>query len=208
MKNTTLCYIERGGQYLMLHRVKKENDLNHDKWVGVGGKFEPNESPDECLRREVLEETGLTLTDYRCRGVVTFVSDEWEGEYMYLYTATGFEGSLARVRRGHARMGADRAGAFPPPLGRGQDLLPPPERRPPVVLAQALLRGGSARLRRARRRGNFDGRLNGLDNARFLVIMVTQSNMPYQEWRRDRPCEARQPAGDRVVPNPAVRIER
>ena len=100
MKNTTLCYIERDGQYLMLHRVKKENDLNHDKWVGVGGKFELSESPDECLRREVLEETGLTLTDYRCRGVVTFVSDEWEGEYMYLYTATGFEGSLRECSEG------------------------------------------------------------------------------------------------------------
>ena len=100
MKNTTLCYIEREGQYLMLHRVKKENDLNHDKWVGVGGKFEVNESPDECLRREVLEETGLTLTDYRCRGVVTFVSDEWEGEYMYLYTATGFEGTLRECDEG------------------------------------------------------------------------------------------------------------
>lgn len=94
MKNTTLCYIQRGDQYLMLHRVKKENDLNHDKWVGVGGKFEPNESPDDCLKREVLEETGLTLTGYRCRGVVTFLSDEWEGEYMYLYTADGFEGEL------------------------------------------------------------------------------------------------------------------
>lgn len=100
MKNTTLCYIERDGQYLMLHRVKKENDLNHDKWVGVGGKFENNESPDECLRREVLEETGLTLTDYRCRGVVTFVSDEWEGEYMYLYTATGFTGELRECDEG------------------------------------------------------------------------------------------------------------
>ena len=94
MKNTTLCYIQRGDQYLMLHRVKKENDLNHDKWVGVGGKFEPNESPDDCLKREVLEETGLTLTGYRCRGVVTFLSDEWEGEYMYLYTADGFEGTI------------------------------------------------------------------------------------------------------------------
>ena len=94
MKNTTLCYIQRGDQYLMLHRVKKENDLNHDKWVGVGGKFEPNESPDDCLKREVLEETGLTLTGYRCRGVVTFLSDRWEGEYMYLYTADGCEGDL------------------------------------------------------------------------------------------------------------------
>ena len=94
MKNTTLCYLERGGQYLMLHRVKKENDLNHDKWVGVGGKFEPDESPDECLLREVREETGLTLTRYRCRGVVTFVSALWETEYMYLYTATEWTGEL------------------------------------------------------------------------------------------------------------------
>lgn len=100
MLNTTLCYIQRGGQYLMLHRTKKEHDLNHDKWVGVGGKFEQNESPDECLLREVREETGLTLTDYRCRGVVTFVSDTWEGEYMYLYTAEGFEGELRECDEG------------------------------------------------------------------------------------------------------------
>ena len=100
MKNTTLCYIERGGTYLMLHRTNKEHDLNHDNWVGVGGKFEENESPDECLLREVREETGLTLTDYRCRGVVTFVSDEWEGEYMYLYTATGFSGTLRECDEG------------------------------------------------------------------------------------------------------------
>lgn len=100
MKNTTLCYIQRENQYLMLHRVKKENDLNHDKWVGIGGKFEPNESPDDCLKREVLEETGLTLTSYRCRGVVTFLSDEWEGEYMYLYTADGFKGVLTDCDEG------------------------------------------------------------------------------------------------------------
>ena len=100
MKNTTLCYIQRGAQYLMLHRTKKEHDLNHDKWVGVGGKFERDESPDECLLREVLEETGLTLTDYRCRGVVTFLSDEWETEYMYLYTATGFTGTIRECDEG------------------------------------------------------------------------------------------------------------
>ena len=94
MKNTTLCYIERGGQYLMLHRVKKENDLNRDKWIGVGGKFEDRESPEECLLREVREETGLTLTSYALRGIVTFVSDRWETEYMYLYTADGFTGAL------------------------------------------------------------------------------------------------------------------
>lgn len=94
MKNTTLCYIERDGCYLLLHRVKKKNDLNQDKWVGIGGKFEENESPEECLLRETMEETGLTLTDYRYCGIVTFVSDRWEGEYMHLFHATGFEGEL------------------------------------------------------------------------------------------------------------------
>lgn len=94
MKNTTLCYIERDGCYLMLHRVKKVNDLNHDKWIGIGGKFEENESPEECLLREAREETGLTLTQWRYCGIVTFVSDRWEGEYMHLFHATGFEGEL------------------------------------------------------------------------------------------------------------------
>lgn len=78
----------------MLHRVKKKNDLNHDKWIGVGGKFEEGESPEDCLLREVGEETGLTLTDYRFRGLVTFVSDEAPTEYMHLFTATGFTGTL------------------------------------------------------------------------------------------------------------------
>ena len=90
--NTTLCYLEEGDRYLMLHRVKKENDLNHDKWIGVGGKFEADESPEDCLLRECREETGLTLTEYRYRGVVTFVSDTWETEYMHLFTATGWTG--------------------------------------------------------------------------------------------------------------------
>lgn len=76
MRLTTLCYIEKDGKYLMLHRTKKKNDENHDKWIGVGGKFEPGESPDECLIREVKEETGLTLTKYQFRGIVTFCSDE------------------------------------------------------------------------------------------------------------------------------------
>ena len=94
MKNTTLCYIEKDDAYLMLHRVKKVNDENHDKWIGVGGKFETGESPEDCLLREVKEETGLTLTSYRYRGVVTFVSDEWGTEYMHLFTATGFAGEM------------------------------------------------------------------------------------------------------------------
>lgn len=100
MKNTTLCYIEQNGCYLMLHRVKKHQDPNAGKWIGVGGKFEENESPDECLVREVKEETGLTLTRWRCRGIVTFVSDEWPTEYMHLFTADGFEGQLADCDEG------------------------------------------------------------------------------------------------------------
>lgn len=101
MLNTTLCYIEKDNKYLMLHRVKKENDLNKDKWVGIGGKFEENETPDECMLREAYEETGLKLTNYRLRGVVTFLSDEYEGEYMYLYTATEYEGNLIECNEGN-----------------------------------------------------------------------------------------------------------
>ncbi len=100
MRLTTLCYIRRNGCYLMLHRVKKENDLNHDKWIGVGGKFEGEETPDECVCRETLEETGLTLTSYRLRGIITFISDRWEGEYMYLYTADGFTGEMISCDEG------------------------------------------------------------------------------------------------------------
>ena len=100
MINTTLCYITRGQEVLMLHRVKKENDLNKDKWIGVGGKFLPGESPEECLLRETCEETGLTLTSWKCRGVVTFLSDKWEGEYMYLFTADGFTGEMKACDEG------------------------------------------------------------------------------------------------------------
>lgn len=92
MHNSTLCYLTRGDDVLMLHRVKKKNDINKDKWIGIGGKFEAEESPDECLLRECFEETGLTLTSWRCRGVVTFLQEQGEGEYMYLFTADGFEG--------------------------------------------------------------------------------------------------------------------
>ena len=87
------CYLERDGQYLMLHRVKKEHDENHDKWIGVGGKFEDRESPEDCVCREVLEETGLTLTQYRYCGLVTFVSDVYPTEYLHLFHATGFTGT-------------------------------------------------------------------------------------------------------------------
>ena len=94
MRNTTLCYLERGREYLLLHRVKLEDDENRDKWIGVGGKFEEGESPDDCLLREVREETGLSLTRFSCRGLVTFVSDVWGTEYMHLFTADGWEGTL------------------------------------------------------------------------------------------------------------------
>lgn len=98
---TTLCYIEKDDKYLMLHRIKKENDLNKDKWIGVGGHFEPSETPEECLLREVKEETGLTLTSYQFRGLVTFLSNEWESaEYMCLYTADKFEGEMITCNEG------------------------------------------------------------------------------------------------------------
>ena len=92
-RQTTLCYLEDGDRYLLLHRVKKEHDENRDKWIGVGGKFEEGESPEECLLREVREETGLTLTRYRYRGIVTFVSDVCPCEYMHLFTADRWEGT-------------------------------------------------------------------------------------------------------------------
>ena len=100
MKNTTLCYILQDGKCLMLHRVKKENDLNRDKWIGIGGKFEDKESPEECLVREVREETGLELMRYRYRGIVTFVSDRWPTEYMHLFTADAFTGTLKECDEG------------------------------------------------------------------------------------------------------------
>lgn len=100
MINTTLCYIEKEDKYLMLHRIKKQNDLNKDKWIGVGGKFEDKESPEDCVLREVLEETGLTLNKPEFRGIVTFVSDEYETEYMHLFTSKSFSGSLKECSEG------------------------------------------------------------------------------------------------------------
>lgn len=97
---STLCYIIKDDCCLMLHRIKKKNDMNHDKWIGIGGKFEEKESPEECLLREVREETGLTLTDYRYRGLITFVSDEYPTEYMHLFTAEGFSGELIECEEG------------------------------------------------------------------------------------------------------------
>ena len=96
---TTLCYIEQDGKYLMLHRVKKENDMNKDKWIGVGGHFEADESPEDCVLREVKEETGYTLTSYRFRGIITFLYRD-VCEYMCLYTADGFTGEAKECDEG------------------------------------------------------------------------------------------------------------
>lgn len=121
MKNTSLCYIERGGQYLMLHRVKKVNDENHDKWIGIGGKFEPGESPEECMQREVTEETGLTAREWRYRGIVTFVSDEWGTEYMHLFTCTGFTGTLRECDEGVLEW-IDKRALFALPIWEGDKI--------------------------------------------------------------------------------------
>ena len=94
MFNTTLCYIEKDDSYLMIHRIKKENDMNRDKWVGVGGKLEEGESPFDCARREIKEETGVSVRDLNYRGVITFVSDLYGTEYMHLFTATEFDGEI------------------------------------------------------------------------------------------------------------------
>lgn len=94
MINSTLCHIEKDGKYLMLHRIKKENDVNRDKWVAIGGKFEENESPEECNAREIFEETGLILKSASYRGIVTFVSDKWETEYMHIFHSDSFSGEL------------------------------------------------------------------------------------------------------------------
>lgn len=100
MRNTTLCHIEKDGCYLMLHRIKKENDLNRDKWVGIGGKFEDKESPEEANARETLEETGLTLNETRYCGIVTFVSDKWETEYMHIFYSDSFSGEIKQCDEG------------------------------------------------------------------------------------------------------------
>lgn len=100
MTLTTLCYIEKDNCYLMLHRIKKEHDINKDKWIGIGGHFETGESPDDCLLRETYEETGLTLTSYRFRGILTFQCDDITDYYICIYTADGFTGSLKDCKEG------------------------------------------------------------------------------------------------------------
>lgn len=119
---TTLCYIEKDGKYLMLHRVKKERDINKDKWIGVGGHFEPQEMPEECLLREVKEETGLTLKRWKFRGIVTFISNQWDDvEYMCLYTADEFEGELCECDEGTLEW-VDKQNVYDLPIWEGDKI--------------------------------------------------------------------------------------
>lgn len=122
MLQTTLCYLEQNEQYLMLHRISKQNDVNKDKWIGVGGKFEPGEAPEECLCREVLEETGLTLEDYRFRGILTFCCDSAEPEYIFLYTSDRFSGTLKPCDEGHLEW-VDKSKVFDLNLWEGDRLM-------------------------------------------------------------------------------------
>lgn len=121
MRNTTLCYIEQNGAYLMLHRVKKENDENRDKWIGIGGKLEEGESPEDCVQREALEETGLTLQSYSYRGLVTFVSDEYGTELMHLFTADRFSGEIKECDEGVLEW-IDRRALYALPMWEGDKI--------------------------------------------------------------------------------------
>ena len=100
MRNSTLCYIEKNGRYLMMHRIKKANDQNHDKWIGIGGGFLENESPEDCIRREALEETGLTLSNVKLRAIITFVIDGGECEHMFLFKCHDFSGNMIECDEG------------------------------------------------------------------------------------------------------------
>ena len=121
MRNTSLIYIEQNGKYLMLHRPGRADDLNHDKWIGIGGKFEPGECPEDCVRREVLEETGLTLLDQSYRGIVTFVSDEWGTEFMHLFWSDSFSGSLIECDEGELEW-VDKRAVFDLPIWEGDKI--------------------------------------------------------------------------------------
>lgn len=118
---TTLCYIEKDDRYLMLHRVKKKEDINRDKWIGVGGHFEPDESPEECLFREVREETGLTLDAWRLRGIITFHVENFCTEYMFLYTADAFHGTLSDCDEGELEW-VEKAEVYDLPIWEGDKI--------------------------------------------------------------------------------------
>ena len=140
MKNTTLCYLSRAdGAVLMLYRNKKKNDENAGKWVGIGGKFEEGESPEECLRREVYEETGLRLLSYRFRGIVTFVSDRYETEYMHLYTSDCYTGTLHECAEGELAFIPREALKTLPMWQGGRALFCTAAKRCAAVFSEALL---------------------------------------------------------------------
>ena len=121
MINTTLCYIEKDGKYLMLHRIKKQNDLNQDKWIGIGGKFEDRESPEQCVRREVLEETGLTLNACNYRGIITFVSDKCPTEYINIFKSSDFIGEIKECDEGVLEW-VDKQKIYSLPLWQGDKI--------------------------------------------------------------------------------------
>ena len=121
MLNSTLCHIEKDGKYLMLHRIKKENDVNRDKWIAIGGKFEEKESPEECNAREVFEETGLTLHSADYRGIVTFVSDKWETEIMHIFHSYDFSGTLTDCDEGELCW-VDKKEIYSLPLWQGDKI--------------------------------------------------------------------------------------
>lgn len=118
---TTLCYIEKDGKYLMMHRIKKEHDINKDKWVGVGGHFEADETPEECLLREVKEETGLTLTSWQLRGIITFICNRQQTEYMFLYTADAYSGTLTECSEGNLEW-IDKSSVYDLPIWEGDEI--------------------------------------------------------------------------------------
>lgn len=118
---TTLCYIERNEKYLMMHRVKKEHDINKDKWVGVGGHFEADESPEECLLREVKEETGLSLLSWQLRGIITFICDRQQTEYMFLYTSDEYSGELCECSEGNLEW-VEKSQIFELPIWEGDKI--------------------------------------------------------------------------------------
>ena len=121
MKETTLCYIKKDNKYLMLHRIKKVNDVNKDKWIGIGGRIEEGETPEQCILREAKEETGLTLTSFDYRGIVRFRSDEYEAEDMHLFTADSFEGELIECNEGVLEW-IDRDKLYELPMWEGDKL--------------------------------------------------------------------------------------
>lgn len=139
MYSTSLCYLERDGKWLMLHRVTKKNDINEGKYVGIGGKFLEGESPEECAAREVFEETGYTLTSYRYAGIVTFVSDRYEAEHMHLFSADGFTGGVSRHGGGNFFLGPEGRSFKAAALGGGPHFSAAVTAEYPVLFAETLL---------------------------------------------------------------------